>query len=234
MSMIRKYHINKPQTTLWHREEDMPNHLETPGRQIKQSNQLSLPHQDDCNTRTSEEASKATSSLFPIKMIAILEHQRKRQYTNCRCSMTSPDSAIDVGRVVYARVNIGNTVRCIPWIYCVIDSTCRESILWQCQTVNLVLMTFGNSSFCWNPIRKLFVGLMFGLGFIIECFVAFLVWQSSQWGKESWLLRLICYSMYIWTVCLTGVLCLFLFVWSVVLESHWIGGNRKRLYYRYT
>ena len=23
----------------------------TPGRQIKQSNQLSLPHQDDCNTR---------------------------------------------------------------------------------------------------------------------------------------------------------------------------------------
>ena len=24
---------------------------ETPGRQIKQSNRLSLPHQDDCNTR---------------------------------------------------------------------------------------------------------------------------------------------------------------------------------------
>ena len=24
---------------------------ETPGRQIKQNNQLSLPHQDDCNTR---------------------------------------------------------------------------------------------------------------------------------------------------------------------------------------
>ena len=26
-------------------------HHETPGRQIKQSNQLSIPHQDDCNTR---------------------------------------------------------------------------------------------------------------------------------------------------------------------------------------
>ena len=26
-------------------------HHETPGRQIKHSNQLSLPHQDDCNTR---------------------------------------------------------------------------------------------------------------------------------------------------------------------------------------
>ena len=35
----------------WHRKEEPLNHLETPGRQI----------------------SKATSSLFPIKMIAILE-----------------------------------------------------------------------------------------------------------------------------------------------------------------
>ena len=50
--MIRKYHNHKPQTTLWHREEEPLNHHKTPGRQIKQSNQLSLPHQDDCNTRT--------------------------------------------------------------------------------------------------------------------------------------------------------------------------------------
>ena len=49
--MIRKYHNHKPQTTPWHHEEEPPNHHETPGRQIKQSNQLSLPHQDDCNTR---------------------------------------------------------------------------------------------------------------------------------------------------------------------------------------
>ena len=33
-------------------EEEPINHHETPERQIKQSNQLSLPHQDDCNTRT--------------------------------------------------------------------------------------------------------------------------------------------------------------------------------------
>ena len=45
--MIRKYHNHKPQTTLWHREEEPLNHHETSGRQIKQSNQLSLPHQDD-------------------------------------------------------------------------------------------------------------------------------------------------------------------------------------------
>ena len=49
--MIRKYHNNKPQTTPCHREEGPLNHHVTPGRQIKQSNQLFLPHQDDCNTR---------------------------------------------------------------------------------------------------------------------------------------------------------------------------------------
>ena len=48
--MIRKYHNHKRQTTPWHREEEPLNNHKTPGRQIKQSNQLSLPHQDDCNT----------------------------------------------------------------------------------------------------------------------------------------------------------------------------------------
>ena len=43
--MIRKYHNHEPQTTPWHREEEPLDHHETPGRQ-KQSNQLSLPHQD--------------------------------------------------------------------------------------------------------------------------------------------------------------------------------------------
>ena len=50
VSMIRKYHNYKQQTTPWHPEEEPLNHHETLGRQIKQSNQLSLPHQDDCNT----------------------------------------------------------------------------------------------------------------------------------------------------------------------------------------
>ena len=35
----------------WHREEEPLNHHETPGKQIRQSNQLSLSHQYDCNTR---------------------------------------------------------------------------------------------------------------------------------------------------------------------------------------
>ena len=49
--MIRKYHNHKPQTTPWHHEEEPLNHHETPGRQIKQSNQFYIPLQDDCNSR---------------------------------------------------------------------------------------------------------------------------------------------------------------------------------------
>ena len=44
-----KYNNHKLQTTP--SEEEPLNHHETQGRQIKQSNLLSLPHQDDCNTR---------------------------------------------------------------------------------------------------------------------------------------------------------------------------------------
>ena len=41
----------KPQTTLWHLEEEPHSHHDTLGRQTVQNNQLSLPHQDDCKTR---------------------------------------------------------------------------------------------------------------------------------------------------------------------------------------
>ena len=49
--MIRKYNNHKVQANPWHREEESHNTNETPGRQTKQSNQLSLPHLDDCKTR---------------------------------------------------------------------------------------------------------------------------------------------------------------------------------------
>ena len=51
VSMIRKYHNHKLQTNSWHREKEPHNNQETRGRQTKQSNQFSLPHQDDCKTR---------------------------------------------------------------------------------------------------------------------------------------------------------------------------------------
>ena len=54
--MIRKYH--KLQTTPWHCEEEPLNHQETPGSQIKESNQLSLPHEDDCNIKVIESITK--------------------------------------------------------------------------------------------------------------------------------------------------------------------------------
>ena len=47
----KKYHNHKLQTNLWHREEERHNNHETPRRQTKQSNQLSLLHQDDSKTR---------------------------------------------------------------------------------------------------------------------------------------------------------------------------------------
>ena len=51
--MIKKYHSHTPQIDQRHREEEPQNTdlHNTPGRQLKQSNQLSLRHQDDCKTR---------------------------------------------------------------------------------------------------------------------------------------------------------------------------------------
>ena len=48
--MIRKYHNHKLQTTPQHREEEPHNNNQTPDRQTKQNNQLSLLHQYDCKT----------------------------------------------------------------------------------------------------------------------------------------------------------------------------------------
>ena len=46
-----KNYNHKLQTNPWHHEEEPHNNQETPGRQTKQSNQLSLPHQDNWETR---------------------------------------------------------------------------------------------------------------------------------------------------------------------------------------
>ena len=53
MSVIRKYRNHTLQTNPWHREEEPQNikSNKTLERQLKQSNQLSLPRQDDCKTR---------------------------------------------------------------------------------------------------------------------------------------------------------------------------------------
>ena len=46
-----KYHNYILQTNLRHHKEEPHNEQETLGRQTNQSNQLSLPHQDDCKTK---------------------------------------------------------------------------------------------------------------------------------------------------------------------------------------
>ena len=49
--MIRKYPNHQLQTNPWHRDVEQHVNHETPERQTKQSNQLSLLPQDDCKTR---------------------------------------------------------------------------------------------------------------------------------------------------------------------------------------
>ena len=53
VSMVRKYHTHTLQTNPRHREEESQNNNshKTLGRQTKLSNQFSLSHQDDCQTR---------------------------------------------------------------------------------------------------------------------------------------------------------------------------------------
>ena len=48
--MIRKYLNHKLQTNPWHHEVEPRNNHETPGRQTKQSYQLSILNRDDCKT----------------------------------------------------------------------------------------------------------------------------------------------------------------------------------------
>ena len=56
-------------TNPWHREEEQHNNHETPGRQTKRSNQLSLPNQDDCKTRMDiKERTKNIEQLQTLTM----------------------------------------------------------------------------------------------------------------------------------------------------------------------
>ena len=64
--MIRKYHNHKTQTTSWHSEESP----------------TTTRHQED-------KPSKAISSLFPIKMIAILERTQSNEQQNIEQLQTS-------------------------------------------------------------------------------------------------------------------------------------------------
>ena len=74
--MIRKYHNHKLQTTEWHREEEPLNHHETQGRQIKQSNQLSLPH-----TRSPRQSILGTCIFRGHEMEnSNKQHQQERQF----------------------------------------------------------------------------------------------------------------------------------------------------------
>ena len=77
-SMIRKYYYHKLRTNLWHREEEPHNNHETPGRQTKQGNQLSLPHQDDCKNwmDTKQHTTKYRTTTVTNPLIKALRQSR--------------------------------------------------------------------------------------------------------------------------------------------------------------
>ena len=96
--MIRKYHYYQLQTNPWHREEEPHSNQETPGRQTKQSKQLSLPHQDDCKTR--RDIKKRTT-----KHITITESHNgsnnKQQVNKNRTTALEQTAALATGRGAY-------------------------------------------------------------------------------------------------------------------------------------
>ena len=63
--MIRKYHNHTLQTNPWHCKEEPQNtnSHKTPGKQPKKSNQLSLPYQDDCNSRRTQRPGRVAQSV---------------------------------------------------------------------------------------------------------------------------------------------------------------------------
>ena len=86
--MIRKYHNHKLQTTPWHCKEEPLNHHKTPGRQIKQSNQLSLPHQDDCNI--SNEQQNIEQLQTPTIGVTITKSQQQQNHRSSRYPAIAP------------------------------------------------------------------------------------------------------------------------------------------------
>ena len=88
--MVRKYHNHKLQTNPWYRKEEPHNNHKTQERQTKQSNQLSLPHQDDCKTRL--DTKKHTTKHRTIKD----PHNgsnNKQQVNNNRTTALGPTAA---------------------------------------------------------------------------------------------------------------------------------------------
>ena len=92
--MIRKYHNHKLQTNPWYREEEPHNNHETPGRQTKQSNQLSLPNRDDYKAITiNNELSKHSKGGIDVIMSKlntpnnITKCAQNRRCTSCTSSM---------------------------------------------------------------------------------------------------------------------------------------------------
>ena len=107
--MIRKYHNHIPQTTPWHREEEPPNHHETPRRQIRQSNQLSLSHQDDYNT--SMDLMQRTTKHRTITDSHNRSHNKQKVNNNRNNALERTTAKATVGLIKASCMKVSNLTK---------------------------------------------------------------------------------------------------------------------------
>ena len=81
--MIRKYNNHKLHTNPWHREEEPHNNHETPGKQTKQSNQLSLPHQDDAKLEWTKSNVQQNIEQLQTTTTGITINNKSQQQNHC-------------------------------------------------------------------------------------------------------------------------------------------------------
>ena len=97
MSIIRKYHNHKTQKDTWHREEEQHNHLGTSGRQTKQSNRLSLPHQDDCKLEWIQSNAQQSIKLLqtPTMGVTLTKSQQQQHHRLRTDSLPKPPRGLN-------------------------------------------------------------------------------------------------------------------------------------------
>ena len=127
--MIRKYHNHQPQTTPWHREEEQLNHHETPGRQIKQNNQLSLPHPVQSQRRYYR--LQQIELQFVLQMEWCINHHIRAQYVEATLQCTEKN-------IQSAQMQSRTSTRGSFWLH--------QSFLFYFEDNELYLLSFGVSA----------------------------------------------------------------------------------------
>ena len=97
----QEIHNHKPQSIQWRREEESHSHHKTSGRQTKQSNQLSPPHQEDCKTRMDiSNVSNVKQNIEQLQtptMELIIQTKSQQQQNRCLRPKQEPKPSVGGG-----------------------------------------------------------------------------------------------------------------------------------------